>query len=69
MGRVAFLELARPVLSRALEAFPTPVRTPDALHLASMEFIRGQRQEIELASYDERLLEAAEALGIPAYPL
>src|SRR3990170_4686524 len=41
LGRLAFLELAPPVLARATEPFPTPVRTLDALHLASIDFLRG----------------------------
>jgi hypothetical protein len=65
IGRVALIELAVPVLECALEPFPGPVRTLDALHLASIEFLRARRQTIELASYDDRLLEAAQALGIP----
>lgn len=65
LGRVALLELAPPVLARALEPFPAPVRTLDALHLASMEFLRAQGQELTLASYDERLLSAARRIGIP----
>ncbi|HEY3354974.1 MAG TPA: PIN domain-containing protein [Polyangia bacterium] len=65
LGRVALLELAPPVLARALEPFPTPVRTLDALHLASIEFLRGQGQEVLLASYDDRLLAAARKLGVP----
>jgi hypothetical protein len=40
------------------------VRTLDSLHLAAIEYLRGQGQTITLASYDERLLEAARALGI-----
>ena len=32
IGRVALLELATPVLARALDPFPIPVRTLDALH-------------------------------------
>src|SRR4051794_13379484 len=55
-GRVAFLELARPVLERSLEPFPLPVRTLDALHLASIDFLRRQGQRVTLASYDERLV-------------
>jgi len=51
-----------------LEPFPVPVRTLDGLHLASIEFLRGRRQTVELASYDERLLAAARALHIPLYP-
>jgi predicted nucleic acid-binding protein len=65
LGRIAFLEMLPSVLARALEPFPTPVRTLDALHLASMEFLRAQGQRVELASYDERLLSAARRLKIP----
>lgn len=68
-GRLAFLELAPPVLSRALEPFPLRVRTLDALHLASVQFLRDQRQTVALASYDERLLAAARRLDVPIYEL
>ena len=68
IGRVALIELAPPVLARALEPFPIPVRTLDGLHLASIEFLRARRQTVELASYDERLLAGARALHIPLYP-
>jgi len=68
LTRVSLLELAPPVLSRALEPFPSPVRTLDALHLASIEFLRSRGQDLLLASYDERLTEAATRLGIVAYP-
>jgi predicted nucleic acid-binding protein len=69
VGRLALLELAPPVLARALEPFPVKVRTLDALHLASIEFLRGQGVEIELASYDERMLEAARKMTIPCASL
>ena len=69
LGRVSLIEMAPPVLARALEPFPTPVRTLDALHLASMEFLRSQGLTVELASYDDRLLAAAHALKIPYYSL
>jgi hypothetical protein len=65
LGRLAFLELAPPVLARALEPFPTPVRTLDALHLGSIEFLRALGQRPRLATYDRRLAEAAGALAIP----
>ncbi len=64
LSRVALVELAPPVLARALEPFSRPVRTLDALHLASMEFLRSQGQAVELASYDDRLLAAARDLKI-----
>jgi hypothetical protein len=63
--RVALIELAPPVLERALEPFPVPVRTLDALHLASITFLLERGQTVELASFDDRLLAAAEALAVP----
>jgi hypothetical protein len=69
IGRVSLLELAPPVLARALEPFPLPVRTLDGLHLASIEFLRSRGQEVALASYDDRLSAAAGRLGVPSYPL
>jgi hypothetical protein len=63
--RLAILEMLPNVLARAVEPFPTPVRALDSLHLASIEFLRGRGQKVELASYDERLVGAARAIGIP----
>ncbi len=40
MSRVALLELAALVLARALDPFQIAVRTLDALHLSSIEFLR-----------------------------
>ena len=65
VGRVALIELTPPVLARALEPFPKPVRTLDAHHLASIDFLRKQGQTVTLASYDSRLIDAARALRIP----
>jgi predicted nucleic acid-binding protein len=67
LSRVAIIELSPPVLTRALEAFPKPVRTLDALHLASMDFLRRQGQVVSLASYDGRLVDAARALRFTIY--
>src|SRR5215831_17538534 len=67
IGSVALLELAPPVLARALDPFPIPIRTLDALHLSSIEFLRQRQQQVELASYDERLLAGARALRISLY--
>jgi len=69
LHRVGFLELAPEVLARALDPFPLPVRTLDALHLASLEFLRSQGQEVSLASYDERMVAVAKRLGISIVPL
>jgi hypothetical protein len=62
LARIAMVELAPPVLARVLDPFPAPVRTLDALHLASMEFLRSRNQVVELASYDQRLIHAAKRL-------
>jgi predicted nucleic acid-binding protein len=69
IGRVALIEMAPPVLARALEPFPIALRALDALHVASLEFLRGHGLTIELASYDERMLAAARALRIPLFAL
>ena len=62
LARFAFLELDRPVVARALGPFPEPVRTLDALHLASADFLRRQGMEVRVASYDDRFLGLARRL-------
>jgi predicted nucleic acid-binding protein len=69
LERTALVELTPVVLARALEPFPLQVRTLDGLHLASIEYLRAQGQAVALASYDERLLDAARALGIETIEL
>ena len=63
--RVNFVELSEKVLARALEPFSIALRTLDALHLATVDFLRGRSEAIQLASYDSRLIAAASAFGIP----
>ncbi|MGH7116471.1 MAG: hypothetical protein ACREE9_18490 [Stellaceae bacterium] len=67
--RVGMVEMTRSVLAKALESFPIPLRTLDSLHLATVDFLRGRGDVVELASYDNRLLAAAQALGVPISPL
>lgn len=69
VDRVALVELSPLVLGRALEPFPRPVRTLDAFHLATMEFLRGRGRPVTLASYDKRLTDAARRLEIPLFDL
>jgi predicted nucleic acid-binding protein len=69
LARLALIELSPLVLGRALEPFPIPVRTLDALHLATLDFLRNQRQDVELATYDARLAETATRLGYTLHPL
>lgn len=69
LGRISFVELSPGTLGRALEPFPESVRTLDALHLASIEFLRGRRLDVRLATYDRRMTSAASSLAIPLVAL
>ncbi len=64
------LRLAPPTLERALEPFDVALRTLDALHLASLYYLRKERGwRIELATYDRRMADAAEAMGVALFDL
>lgn len=65
LAGTALIELSMPVLARALEPWPVPLRTLDALHSATMDYLRRQGEVVELASFDNRLLSAAQMLGFP----
>jgi predicted nucleic acid-binding protein len=69
LSRISFLEMSPLVLGRALEPFPEALRTLDALHLASIEFLRGRRMDVRLATYDQRMSAAAQAMAIPLVAL
>lgn len=69
LARLAFVELLAPVLERALAPFPVPVRTLDALHLSSLSYLRERGMDVALVTYDERMREAAVAMGIPSRAL
>jgi predicted nucleic acid-binding protein len=69
IARLALLELGPAVLARALDPFPVAVRTLDALHLASVEFLRDAHQDVRLATYDARQLAAARAMRLPVAEL
>ena len=60
---IELLDLTVGILARALQPFPVPVRTLDALHLATVDYLQTQGQAVELATYDRRLAAAARALG------
>lgn len=64
LARLTWLELRPTILERALRPFPVPVRTLDALHLASVSFLRERGKDVTLATYDERMAEAALAMGV-----
>lgn len=65
LARVSLLELSPAVLSRALEPWPLPVRTLDALHLASLLWLSAHARRVSLLTWDHRMAEVARALGIP----
>lgn len=72
LGRIAFLEMTPLVLARALEPFPAvsvPLRTLDALHLASCMYLMNNYLPVSLASYDRRMSAAARAMEIPLLDL
>jgi hypothetical protein len=64
LSQITLYELIPDHLDRALLPFPISVRTLDSLHLATIEFLRRRERPMTLASYDQRLLTAAAALGI-----
>jgi predicted nucleic acid-binding protein len=69
-SRWAFYELAAPVCERAGEAFPVePVRTLDALHLATASLHAVEVEPPVVVSTDDRVRENAEALGLDVAPL
>lgn len=69
LARVSMVELSPVVLRRALEPFPGPLRTLDALHLASVDYLRAQRLGVTLATFDERMARVAVEMSIPLEPL
>ncbi len=69
LARVARVELLPEVLDRAREPFPMPVRTLDALHLATASWLIEQGHPLRLAGYDRRMNQVAKAMGIEVYKL
>jgi uncharacterized protein len=65
--KIYLMELSPIVLRRALSPFPIPVRTLDALHLATIDHLRAEGEAVELATFDRRMTTAARALGISIY--
>lgn len=63
VDRANLIEMSAEVLGRALLPFAQPVRTLDALHLATMVFLRSRGLPPALATYDQRLAAAAVGEG------
>ena len=58
----------RAVLRRAGGAFPLPVKTLDAIHLATALLWEEQAGEIVFLTHDRQLANAARACGLTVYP-
>lgn len=63
VDRINLVEMSSLILGRALLPFAMPVRTLDALHLATMAFLREQGLSPALATYDQRMAAAAVSEG------
>ena len=62
---VEVVEVARPVLRRASEPFPTPLGTLDAIHLSTAIAWRDARNaDLTMATHDTALATAARAVGL-----
>jgi predicted nucleic acid-binding protein len=58
---VMFIEMTAAALERALEPLPVPLRTLDAMHLATMDFLKRNGHSVRLA--------AASAMGFETLAL
>lgn len=63
LSGIETVRLNRAVLDRASEAFPTQVRTLDAVHLASALLVRPRAAALRFATHDGELATAALAVG------
>jgi predicted nucleic acid-binding protein len=64
VGSADLVEMTPTVLARALDPFPAPVRTLDALHLATALYLVAQGMRLRFATYDVRQAAAAKAVGL-----
>jgi predicted nucleic acid-binding protein len=69
LATVHLLELDDGVCARCRAPFPVPIRTLDALHLATADFLRDQGFTVQVATYDARMRDAALAMGFALAPL
>lgn len=63
------VEIGDRVLAKASAPFPVePVRTLDAIHLASAAFVHAEVGEVTMWSFDTRVRENADAMGMRLLP-
>lgn len=66
MARVQFVEITPQSVGLLYVQPPTKLRTLDAIHLATLDYLNREMARIPLASYDRRMLEAARDMGFDA---
>lgn len=66
--RMPLREIDESVGWRLREPFPLPVRTLDAIHLATALSARGDEADLTIAAYDKTLRRCARELGFPLFP-
>ena len=65
----AFLRLSPQIVEGARQPFPgEPIRTLDALHVASALYVNGALHDLAMLSLDERIRRVARKLGLPVEP-
>ena len=64
IGTIELLEVSPTIIGRIHSPFPMPLRTLDAIHVATLHYLQ-TGGVVRLASYDERMNRVAKALGIP----
>ena len=68
LAGMALVPVDRSVLKRAGEAFPTPIKTLDAIHLATALLLANDIGGIVFLTHDRQLGVAAKACGLAIYP-
>ena len=64
VSRMDIVEVTASVLARASQPLPVPLRTLDAIHLATaMLWREAEQADVEFATHDEALALAARAIG------
>lgn len=63
LARIEWIEISSLTMGLLYHAPPVGLRTLDAIHLATMEFLSRELGAAALATYDSRLARAARAMG------
>ena len=70
LSKVEFIPLAKEILNRASQPFPTILGSLDAIHLSSLVLYRERvASEVTLCTHDSSLGRAASALNVPVLGL